>query len=243
MEQTDFTIGARVRLRGQNIGCARAGRPIFEDVTFTLTNGDIVTIIGANGSGKTSLLRIIAGLLPMTDGQFIWEVENAPKRQNTAKSQQGAPPQKGRQQGISTICHFIAHQNAVKGQLQVCENLAFWAHWFGAPMNITRLDALLERVGLLEQADILASDLSVGQAKRLALARLFIVPRALWLLDEPLAGLDEEGRQWLEEIARTHLAQGGLICVATHERLSLPSTILKLDSGTRDPHKRQRDHV
>jgi len=216
-----------MRLQGQNINCARGGRAIFQGVNFTLANGDMLAITGANGSGKTSLLRIIAGLLPMIDGQLIWEAENAPQMQ------------KRKQKRAHPMCHFIAHQNAVKGQLQVRENLSFWAHWFGAPpttMTRAGLDALLERVGLLGQADILASDLSLGQAKRLALARLFIVPRALWLLDEPLAGLDEEGRAWLEEIAHTHLTQGGLICVATHEKFSLPSlssssTILKLDAG------------
>jgi len=211
-----------MRLQGRNIACARGGRSIFQGVNFTLTNGDMLAITGANGSGKTSLLRIMAGLLPMTDGQLIWEGANAPEMQ------------KGKQNHAATICHFIAHQNAVKGQLQVRENLAFWAQWFGAPptrMTRAGLDALLERVDLLGQADILASDLSLGQAKRLALARLFIVPRALWLLDEPLAGLDEEGRAWLEEIARAHIKQGGLICVATHEKLLLPSTILKLDAG------------
>jgi heme exporter protein A len=194
-----------MELRAENLSCERGGRRVFAGVTFRLCAGGLLQLSGPNGSGKSSLLRLIAGLADWDGGLAL-----AGGATDLAIGQQA---------------HFIAHQEAVKGALTVSENLAFWRDFLGGG----DLEGALASFGLETLADYPASYLSEGQRRRLALSRLALVPRALWLLDEPSVGLDVASQARLAGLMGDHLAHDGLIIAATHAPLGLePSQRLDL---------------
>jgi heme exporter protein A len=190
-------MGPAMELRAENLVCERGGRIVFSGVGFLLRAGQLLEVSGANGSGKSSLLRVIAGL-----GEWRGEIAAG----------YGAP-----ELSIGQQAHFIAHQEAVKGALSVRENLVFWRDFLGGG----DLDAALASFALEGLADYPASYLSEGQRRRLALSRLALVPRALWLLDEPAAGLDRTSQERLSGLMRAHLSRNGLIVATTHMPLGL----------------------
>jgi heme exporter protein A len=181
---------------------------IFEDLSFAIGAGEALVITGPNGSGKTSLLRLIAGLLPAAAGDLVLE---------------------GRQSdlAIGQYCHFVGHHEPVKPALTVEENLAFWAQYLGGG----DVGSALARFGLAGLADLPGQLLSAGQKRRVALARLVVVPRVIWLLDEPTTALDSSSEAALTAVMEAHLAEGGMILAATHGALSL-SAARRLDLGT-----------
>lgn len=181
-------------LRVSALMLARGDRVLFEGLSFEAGAGDYVELRGANGSGKTSLLRAIAGFLRPRVGQI--EVGGHEER--------------------ALALHYIAHQNGLKGAASVWSHLRYWAGLFAAPGG--ELFAM-ECLGLSRQRDLPARVLSQGQARRLALARLVIANRPIWLLDEPAAGLDAQGRELINELIASHRAQGGLVLAAVHEPL------------------------
>ena len=162
---------------------------------------------GPNGSGKSSLLRLIAGLGQPGDGELTLKGGEA-------------------ELSIGQQAHLIGHQDAVKTALTVAENLSFWAGFLGGSDAGTALAAM----GLEDLALDRAGLLSEGQKRRLALARLLMVPRVLWLLDEPDAGLDQAARERFSEVMTMHLGQGGMIIAATHVPLGLAPQV-RLDLG------------
>jgi heme exporter protein A len=189
-----------MRLSASELACRRGGRDVFAGVNFTLAGGEALIVSGRNGAGKSSLLRLVAGLVRLADGRIVLD---------------GGDPELT----VGEQAHYVGHQDALKPSLSVAENLRFWADFFG-----TRLAAPgepLAAVGLDALADLPAAYLSAGQRRRLSLARLIAVKRPIWLLDEPTSTLDATAQQRLTELMRAHLAGGGLILAATHAALGL----------------------
>ena len=180
------------------LACRRGGRELFSALDFEIESGGALLLRGRNGAGKTSLLRLVAGLLRPAAGHFAWN--------GAAIGDVGAH------------LHFVGHENALKPVLTVRENLAFWARLGGAADSV---DGALETARLTRIADIPARFLSEGQRRRAALARLLATPKPLWLLDEPNASLDTAATGWLTGVLDAHLAAGGMILAATHRALGL----------------------
>ncbi|MFL5237935.1 MAG: heme ABC exporter ATP-binding protein CcmA [Rhizomicrobium sp.] len=198
-------------LEGSGLACVRGGRPVFRDVNFRLGRGQALVVEGPNGSGKTSLLRLIAGLLAPADGTI-------------SLSSSGARVDDREERG--KFVGWLGHQDGTKPQLTAREVLRFFAQLYGASSE--SITALLELVGLSRAADLPCQYLSAGQKKRLALARLKLCGRPLWLLDEPLASLDTQGKSLLLGLVAGHLADGGLAVAATHDSLGLDAARLQL---------------
>ena len=171
---------------------------VFSNINFTLASGEFLQLTGPNGAGKSSLLRLLASLSEPTHGQITLEG--------------GSPDLITGQQA-----HYIAHSDASKSALTVTENLAFWRDFLGGG----DLERALSAVNLGTLADYPVALLSAGQKRRLALARLALVPRVIWLLDEPGVGLDEASGELLVALMGAHLKDGGLIIAATHVPLGL----------------------
>jgi heme exporter protein A len=188
------TIG----LAASKLGCQRGGRTIFRDLSFELAPGQALLVSGPNGAGKTSLLRQIAGLLPLAGGELRLD---------------GA----GFDATLPELCHYVGHLNAVKPSLSVGENLQFWAAFFGG--GGTEVGNALAAFGLAPLADLPAGLLSAGQQRRLALSRLFAAPRPIWLLDEPQTSIDAASLKLLDAAISDHLGAGGIAVVASHTPL------------------------
>jgi heme exporter protein A len=197
-----------MRLLIEGLACVRGGREIFAGLDAAVAAGEALEVTGPNGAGKSSLLRLIAGLLRPAAGRI-------------ALSGAGELP--------GAAAHFVGHLDGVKLALTGQENLVFLRALFGS--DIAAGDALA-RLGLATVADLPVRMYSAGQRRRLALARLVLAPRALWLLDEPLTALDAEGQETFRAIAQRHLAGGGLIVAATHAPLGVASSrTLKLNGA------------
>ncbi len=195
-------------LEAANLACERGGRLLFEGLSFSLPPGAAAVVTGENGSGKSSLLRIVAGLLPATEGRVAWRGEDCRRE-----------PGRWRREMV-----FLGHLDAVKPALSVRENLAFWG---------ARDEKLLEEMGLAALAGLPAAMLSAGQRRRLALARVAARPGGCWLLDEPAAHLDETSSGRLERMIGHHLAQGGIAVVAAHTARGLGDALpIRLGPGT-----------
>jgi heme exporter protein A len=189
-----------MRLSASDLACRRGGRDVFAGVSFSVASGEALTISGRNGAGKSSLLRMVIGLVRTAAGRLDLE---------------GGDPELT----IGEQAHYLGHQDALKPSLSVAENLRFWSDFLGA--HSAAVSEPLRSVGLDTLADLPAAYLSAGQRRRLSIARLLAVKRPLWLLDEPTSTLDAAARQRLSEFMRAHLAGGGLILAATHGVLGL----------------------
>jgi heme exporter protein A len=201
-----------MRLFGANVGIERGGRRLFSDLSFAVAPGEALAVTGRNGAGKSSLLRAIAGLLPIAAGKLGLEGGEA-------------------DQGVGGQAHYLGHADALKGSLTARENLDFWAAMLGAQAPAMGARAALDSLGLAHIIDFPAAILSAGQKRRVALARLLVAYRPLWLLDEPGSALDAAAQQRLGEIMRAHLAGGGLIVAATHAPLGLEARELRLEAS------------
>jgi len=189
-----------MRLSGSDLACRRGGREVFAGVSFALAGGEVLIISGRNGAGKSSLLRLIAGLLRIAHGQIAIE---------------GGDPELT----IGEQAHYLGHQDALKPSLSVAENLRFWAGFFGA--RGADLAEPLAAVGLAALSELPAGYVSAGQRRRLSIARLIAVKRPIWLLDEPTSTLDATAQERLAGFMRAHLAEGGIILAATHGPIGL----------------------
>ncbi len=191
-------------LRVEGVSLARGGRVLFEGLSFAAPSGAYIELRGANGAGKTSLLRALAGFLRPRAGRISYDNVDEP----------------------ALALHFIGHVNALKSSESVRAHLRYWAGLLGGRHDER---ALLARVGLSGLAERPARTLSQGQARRLALARLLIAPRPVWLLDEPAAALDDAGRDLVAELIGAHCADGGVAIAAVHEALGpAPSQTIAL---------------
>jgi heme exporter protein A len=192
-------------LRVENLSAARGDLNLFAGVGFELTPGDALQLTGPNGGGKTTLLRIVAGLVRQSAGTVRL---NASDRANQSPDDQ-------------LQLHYLAHANAMKPQMTVRQNLTFWAKFQGGKsVADTAIENALTMIGLTRLADLPFHVLSSGQKRRTAFARLLITPAPLWLLDEPNAGLDAAATEVLEGLIDEHRLAGGIVIAATHQRLS-----------------------
>ena len=189
-----------MRLSATDLACRRGGRDVFAGVSFSVASGESLTIRGRNGAGKSSLLRMMAGLVRVAGGQLSLE---------------GGDPELT----LGEQAHYLGHLDALKPSLSVQENLRFWSAFLGAAAS--DLSEPLRAVGLNALSDLPAAYLSAGQRRRLSIARLITVERPLWLLDEPTSTLDAAAQVRLGEIMQAHLAGGGIILAATHGPLQL----------------------
>lgn len=190
-----------------DLACRRSGRTVFSGLSFTLPGGTAALLRGPNGSGKSSLLRVIAGLLPPSAGDVRL---GAGLGDVSLAHDPGAMQEK---------VAFAGHLDAVKPALTVAENLALWAGVFGARRGLA--ETALERFGLAEIAGRPAAQCSAGQRRRLGLARLVVIDRPLWLLDEPTVSLDAGSTALVAELVREHAGRGGMALIATHIDLGL----------------------
>jgi heme exporter protein A len=197
-------------LTAANLACARGDRVLFEGLNFRLERGQALAVEGANGAGKTSLLRLIAGFLAPKSGHLLLVSEQG-------ESDDGE--ERGKHVG------WLGHHDGLKPQLTVREQLSFFFALYGGAQN---LDAALDEVGLARQKHFPCRFLSAGQRRRLALARLMLSNRPLWLLDEPLAALDSEGEALARHLMTRHCEAGGLLIAATHAPLNFAMPAIRL---------------
>lgn len=198
-----------MRLTATDLAATRGGRRVFEGVGFTVGPGELLAVTGPNGAGKSTLLRIVAGLLRPTAGTIAAEPAG--------------------EDGIAIELHYLGHLDGLKPALSVRQNLAFWQRLWGTPKPI---EPALEAVGLGQLVDLPAGILSAGQQRRVAIARLLLSERPIWLLDEPATALDAEAEAGLGRLIAGHLAGGGLALAATHRGLPVaPSATVALGSA------------
>jgi heme ABC exporter, ATP-binding protein CcmA len=197
-------------LEAADIECMRGDRVLFRGVSFTLERGALLRIAGANGSGKTSLLRIVCGLAVPTAGAVRWEGEDVRHL---------------REEYWKHVV-YIAHANAVKDDLTAQENVEIGCALAG--LKVTAQDAVgaLEQFGVAHCAMLPARSLSQGQRRRVALARLAVSSAAaVWVLDEPFTALDAAAVAFLQGLIAAHLVNGGIVILTTHQEVSIAAAI------------------
>jgi heme exporter protein A len=190
-----------MRIAAHELTCVRGGRLVFSGLSFALAPGEMLLVTGPNGAGKSSLLRLLAGLLKPARGTLTVD---------------GADPAL---RPIGAELHLVGHRDGVKAALTVARNLFFWRDFLGGTGDVKQA---LAAFGLSALADAPAALLSAGQRRRLALARLLVASRPLWLLDEPGAALDAEGRAKVSTLITAHCGAGGIAVVAGHGEVALP---------------------
>src|SRR4029077_528837 len=199
-----------MRLSAIDLACHRGGRDVFAGLSFAVASGEVLTVTGRNGAGKSSLLRTIVGLVRIAQGKLTLEGGD-------------------RELTIAEQAHYLGHQDALKQSLTVAENLRFWAGFLGA--RTPDIHPALTAVGLDELADLPAAHLSAGPRRRLSIARLVAIKRPIWLLDEPTSTLDASAQDRLAGLMRAHVTDGGLIMAATHGGIGL-ETMRELRLGS-----------
>lgn len=197
--------------------CERDGRRLFEGLNATIVPGDIVQISGANGVGKTSLLRILTTLADHSAGQILW---------------QGRPIQHNRFAYLSSIL-YLAHQAAIKLALTPCENIQFFLGLHGNPTGIS-VNEVLQQLGLTNYVHSPCQQLSAGQQRRVALAKLLLSQALLWILDEPFTAIDKQGAVDLENLIVKQAQRGGAVILTTHQALNIDG-VKHIDLGNYQP--------
>lgn len=195
-----------------DLACERGERLLFHNLDFELAPGEALLVRGGNGRGKTSLLRILCGLSMPAAGAVRWRGEPIGK----------VHEQYGREMA------YIGHANGIKDDLTPLENLRLAAALGGRDLDNATAMAALERVGLSRCLDFPARVLSFGQRRRVALAGLMTAGALLWILDEPLTGLDVQGVTMVEQMIRDHVVAGGLVIMTTHQPLALDGVTPKI---------------
>jgi heme exporter protein A len=191
-----------MKLVADRLTCMRGGREVFAELSFSLSAGEALLITGRNGAGKSSLLRMIAGLVRIAAGNIgLTSASN--------------------ELSLAEQSHYLGHQDACKVALTVAENLNFWTNYLGSRPGRGRVTRALESVGLAALADLPAAYLSAGQRRRLSIARLVAVQRPIWLLDEPTSALDAAAQKQLAALMSAHLKSGGMIVAAAHGPIGL----------------------
>lgn len=196
-----------------NLACVRQGRTIFTNLNFSVCSGETLIVQGPNGSGKSSLLRLLAGLATPAAGQISWVGQN-----NVPMIRFGAP----------LNVHYLNHPNGLKLNLTVQENLKLAAH-----LNLKQTDTLAETLKLFKLEELqhkLIGHLSAGQKRRVALAKLILLPKSLWVLDEPLTALDHEHILTFINCLQAHNAKQGICIMSTHHELPIVAKTLHINS-------------
>jgi heme exporter protein A len=183
------------KLVAERLAVMRGPRSIFRGISFAVAAGEALVLTGANGVGKTTLLRAVAGFLPLADGRVRLEgvADDSP---------------------LGDFCHYVGHLNGVKRSLTVLETLRFFSSFLGG--DAARADTAARSLNLDGLLDVPSGYLSAGQKRRLALARLVCAERPVWVMDEPTVSLDTASQDLLARIVNAHLAGGGMVLAATH---------------------------
>jgi heme exporter protein A len=202
-----------ISLTAENLACVRGDKRLFAGLAFSVAGGEALVVEGANGAGKTSLLRLIAGFLSPAEGRVLLQTET----QTVSDGEE-----RGR------FAAWLGHQDGIKPQMNVGEQLGFFAQLYGVRGDIA---PALAQAGLARQRELPCRYLSAGQKKRLGLARLLLSRRPIWLLDEPFAALDSAGRARAAELMMAHCREGGIVIAATHDPLNLPARSLRLEAA------------
>lgn len=198
-----MSLARPLRLEAEGLSCIRDDRVLFSDLAFQVTNRQVLLLEGRNGSGKTSLLRILCGFREPDAGEVRWCGE----------------PISDVQYRIDMA--YVGHLEGIKKELTVLENLHVALAL--AQAGACSIGAALARVQLAGFDDVPAQALSAGQKRRLSLARLLITHNALWILDEPFTALDRQGIALIEQLMAEHCDQGGMIVLTSHHELNLPT--------------------
>ncbi|MGI9350523.1 MAG: heme ABC exporter ATP-binding protein CcmA [Rhizobiaceae bacterium] len=195
-----------MKLNVENLALCRAGQEIVSGISFSLAAGETLVVTGENGAGKSTTLRGIAGLLPLAEGTITLIDETG----------------KTFEQPVREYCHYLGHQNGMKSTLTVRENLSFWRAFMGE--ELMTVEQALDEVELAHTINLPFNYLSTGQMRRIAIARLLVSDRPIWILDEPTAGLDAQSVSLFTEIAKTFCSENGILITATHHPLGLKNT-------------------
>jgi heme exporter protein A len=197
-------------LQAIHLSCCRQQKLLFQPISFTLAPKEILLIQGENGIGKSSLLRLLTGLSTASVGDLFWNHQ---------------PIATGTLNNYSQQFHYLGHHNGIKTGLSVKENLNLSQHL--ALAANAELETCLTLLNLQQHANTKAAHLSAGQQRRLALAKLFILPKPLWILDEPLTALDQASQKIILQALKKHSEQGGMSIITSHHSLSLDVSNLK----------------
>jgi heme exporter protein A len=197
-------------LQGENLHLWRGARHVLRGVHFSVTRGECLQITGSNGTGKTSLLRTVSGLMYAEEGRVLWDGRDVRKDLL----------------GFHADLAYIGHEPPLKADLTPRENLHYWIG-VRRPVSRDEEDQALHRVGADSWSDRPVRTLSAGQKRRVALAGLALMAVPLWLLDEPTTNLDTEGQRLVGSLIEEHLAAGGLVVAAIHHDLSVSATALR----------------
>jgi len=189
----------------------RGDRCLFKGLSFALNPGELLLLKGRNGSGKTSFLRAIAGLLELESGSVLWNEVAVSKEP----------------QVFQNSLVWMAHQVGFKGDLTLLENLHYEAAL--RPQSDQDLEDVLKRLGLNRLKRLPMRSLSAGQRRRVALARMLLSDAQLWIMDEPVANLDSEGRALVIELIREHLAADGMVLMAAHQDVDIDATVQTIE--------------
>src|SRR6266567_6184947 len=195
-------------LEAINLGCVRGDRRLFKGLNFSLTPGTCLQLQGPNGTGKTSLLRIICGLLTQAEGEIRWQGANI----------------RSLGEEYSAALTYVGHRSAVKEELTSVENLRISSGLAGIDLNLDEAHLILRWMGLGGREHLAARFLSEGQRRRLALAPLLARRASLWLLDEVLTSLDKAAQALMLAQIEEHLSKGGTAIIATHQDLKLSAS-------------------
>ena len=198
----------------EQLTCIREERILFENLNFSISPGEIIQIEGPNGAGKTSLLRILAGLSQPYEGNVRYDNNKIHRHREWFNSQ----------------LLYIGHQPGVKGEMSAQENLAFSLALNGLDESLA--EPTLAQVNLFGFEDTLASHLSAGQHRRIALAQLWKSQAKLWILDEPFTAIDKKGVQTIEQMLLAHARKGGIVILTTHQDLTIPTDLYRKISLT-----------
>ena len=198
------------KLSANNLTLIRGESCLFQGLEFALNSGELLILEGQNGSGKTSLMRAIAGMLSLETGEVFWN---------------GEPVSRQRQEFHGSLV-WLAHRTGLKGDLTLVENLRFE----GCLRRQAKVDtaAIYERLGISRLKRLPLRSLSAGQQRRVALARMLMADVPLWLMDEPFTNLDREGRQLVMDLTEEHLGRGGMCVMAAHQDVEIDATIRRV---------------
>lgn len=199
-------------LTASGLGLSRGGRAVFSGIDFSIGPGEMLQVTGANGSGKTSLLRVLSGLLPPATGELRWRAH---------------PVRAGESEYLQSMA-YVGHADGIDPDLSAQDNLRFAMRLAGCAPNPALIRGALASFGMERAASVPVRTLSQGQRRRVALAKLALAPRILWLLDEPLTSLDDRSSECLQAQIDAHLRTGGMAVVATHRPMAARGRLLQL---------------